>query len=63
MTSPDRNQSLEHEGDPRRQPELQQAPEEQQRNGVVVPRNPPVEIAEDLLVDEIEPKETVHLAL
>ncbi len=39
-----------------------QAPEEQQRHGVVVSRNPPVEIAEHLLVDEIEPEEPVHVS-
>src|ERR1700733_6645140 len=60
---PDRNDRLEDEGDPRYQPDPEQAPEQQQRHGVVISRNPAVEIAEHLLIHEIKPEEPAHLPL
>ncbi len=59
---PGRDDRLEHEGDPWHQPHSKQAPEQHERDGVVVPRNPPVEIAEHLFIDEIKPEEPVHVA-
>ena len=47
----------------RHQPDHQQTPEEPQGHRIVVPRDSSIQIAEHLLIDEVEPKEPVHLPL
>ena len=55
--------SFENECRPRHEPEEAEAPEEPQRDGVVVARNAEVEVAQKLLVDEVEPEPAVDVAL
>ena len=53
----------EGESRPGHQPDEAEAPEEPQRDGVVVARNAEVEVAQKLLVDEVEPGPAVDVAL
>ena len=54
---------VEDECAPRHQPDQAEAPEEVERDGVVVAGDAQVEIAEELLVDEVEPEPAVDVSL
>ena len=54
---------VEEEGRPRHQPDEAEPPEEPERNGVVVAWDAEVEVAQKMLVDEVEPEPAVDVAL
>ena len=59
----DGGEGVEEVGAPGHQPDEEESPEEAERDGVVVAGDAEVEVAEDLLVDEVEPEPAVDVAV
>jgi len=56
-------EGAEEKGAPGHEPDEDEAPEEKERDGVVVARDTEVEVAEEVLVDEVEPEPAVDVAV